>query len=207
MGLGCLCHQKECVRRRDWGSRRFGRAVCADGPDATSQPSPPFLSPDFSRHLLTRWVPEQPPAPAPGRSQALVAPSAPCFGSFSGSCLARPTTPLPGLGSRAPGRQLKKVEVRWLEEGCWAGGRASRRGEGSRDPLRGSFALPRAPLFRFFFPPSLYELLYIFTVRRGKGVLPHFVAFFLFFFYFFWSWNYPKAYVLFTMPENYSNWI
>lgn len=54
------------------------------------------------------------------------------------------------------------------------------RGEGSRDPLRESFALPRASLFRFF-SPSLYEPLYIFTVRRGKGVLPHFLAVFFFF--------------------------
>lgn len=73
--------------------------------DRTLLPNPPFLPLASSHHLLTRQVPERLRAPAPRRSQALLAPSAPCQGSSSGPFLARPTIPRPGQGWRAPGRQ------------------------------------------------------------------------------------------------------
>lgn len=165
------------------GSRRFGRAVCADGPDATSQP--PFLPPASSCHLLTHPIPEQAPVPAPCRSQALVAPSALCLGPFTGLCLARPTNPPSGTGLAGPGeagwRRWRLSVLRTVAEPEDAPLPRRR----TWTPCAGapsvwSFALPSAPLFRVLF--FSMSPLYIFTVRRREASSHTFSSAFLLFF-------------------------
>lgn len=54
------------------------------------------------------------------------------------------------------------------------------RGEGSRDPLRESFALPRASLFRFF-PPLFMSPFISLRLEGGKASSHTFSLFFFFF--------------------------
>lgn len=101
----CGLPSSPCRALGGGGTRGVGGLAELSAPtDWTLPPNPHFFPPPSSfRHLLTRLLPEQPPAPAPNRAR--VAPSAASLWAFSGSHTMRPTTPLLGPLSRASGKR------------------------------------------------------------------------------------------------------